>query len=81
MEWHKLIQRPLTDEEKEESGGIYDVMWEGVSPDIDEEVLVSYGENSDTFIDTWTEFDDGTGFEYADAEIIYWMQIPRFKGN
>lgn len=61
MEWNKLEVRELTKEEQEEYG--YKSMWDGLMPELDEEVLVTYpighGRYAPTDIDTWIEFDKG----------------------
>ena len=85
MKWNKLTVRELTKEEQEEYGDLYNFMWEGHAPDIDEEVLVTYplssGEFVDTYIDTWIEIGDGEGFENTDNDVIYWMEIPQYNGE
>ena len=85
MKWNKLIVRELTKEERKEYGDLYNFMWEGHAPDIGEEVLVttplSSGEFTDTSIDTWIEIGDGLGFENAENDVIYWMEIPKYNGE
>jgi hypothetical protein len=85
MKWHKIYTRELTEEEKEEYGDLYTSMWEGRTPDIDEEVLLTYplssGGYSDTRVDTWIEFDMFVGFEGTDADVIYWTELPKFEGE
>ena len=85
MKWNKLTVRELTKEEQEEYGDLYNFMWEGHAPDIDEEVLVTYplslGKFVDTRIDTWIEIGDGEGFENTDNDVIYWMEIPQYNGE
>lgn len=78
MKWNKLTTRPIEDEEKEFYPDC-SFIWDGATPEIDEVVLVSNGDNTDVWIDTWVEFDVGTGFLDADiepGEIWYWMEIP-----
>ena len=78
MKWHKLTTRPVKQEEQEYYPEC-EFIWVGVTPEINEVVLVSYGDNTDALIDTWVEFDVGTGFyntEIELGEIIYWMEIP-----
>lgn len=78
MKWNKLTTRPIEDEEKEYYPD-YSFIWDGATPEIDEVVLVSYGDNTDVWIDTWVEFNVGTGFLDADiepGETCYWMEIP-----
>ena len=85
MKWNKLTVRELTKEEQEEYGDLYNFMWEGHAPDIDEEVLVTYplssGKFVDTHIDTWIEIGDGEGFENTDNDVIYWMEMPQYNGE
>ena len=79
MKWYKLTTRPVEDEEKEFYPDC-SFIWDGVTPEINEVVLVSYSDNTDVWIDTWVEFDVGTGFydtEIELGEIIYWMEIPK----
>ena len=83
MKWNKLEARELTKEEKEEY--TYESMWEGPMPELHEDVLVTFplplGGFIDTYVDTWTEFDNGVGFEYTDNDVIYWMEIPKYNGE
>lgn len=85
MKWNKLTVRELTKEEQEEYGDLYNFMWEGHAPEIGEEVLVTYplssGKFVDTCIDTWREIGDGLGFENAENDVIYWMELPKYKGE
>ncbi|WP_105242599.1 hypothetical protein [Streptococcus suis] len=73
MEWIKLVTRPLTDEEIAE-GYQYDFMWDCMTPEIDEEVLVSDGK--DVWTDTWVECGEGVCFENTDGDKLYWMPLP-----
>lgn len=85
MKWNKLTTRKMTEDEVEIYGDKYDFMWEGHTPDIDEEVLVTYllssGEFVDTYVDTWVEIGDGVGFECTDSDVIYWMELPEYNGE
>ena len=85
MKWNKLTLRELTEDEVEIYGDKYDFMWDGRTPDIDEEVLVTYplspGEFMDTYVDTWVEIGDELGFENTDNEVIYWMEFPEYNGE
>lgn len=79
MKWHKLTSRPIEDEEKE-CYPKYEFIWEGVTPEIGEVVLVSNGDNTDVWIDTWEEFDIGQGFYDVEIELgktCYWMEISK----
>lgn len=73
MKWIKLVTRPLTEEEKAE-GYDYYFMWDGITPDIYEIVLVSDGES--VWTDTWVEYDKGVAFENSDEDELYWMPLP-----
>lgn len=85
MKWNKLTLRELTEDEVEIYGDKYDFMWDGRTPDIDEEVLVTYplspGEFMDTYVDTWVEIGDELGFENTDNDVIYWMEFPEYNGE
>ena len=85
MKWNKLTTRKMTEDEVEIYGDKYDFMWDGHAPDIGEEVLVTYplssGKFVDTYIDTWVEIGDGEGFENADNDVIYWVEIPQYNGE
>lgn len=79
MKWNKLTTRPIEDEEKEYYPDC-SFIWDGATPELEEVVLVSYGDNTDVWIDTWDEFDVGKGFRDTDiepGEICYWMEIPK----
>ena len=78
MKWYKLTNRPIEDEEKEYYPDCQ-FIWDGATPEIGEVVLVSNGDSTDIWIDTWDDFDVGQGFLDADiepGEICYWMEIP-----
>lgn len=87
MKWNKLITRKMTEDEVEIYGDKYDFMWDGTLPELGEKALVTFplpsGEFVDTYIDTWEEIGDGVGFEDtdADADVIYWTELPKFKGE
>lgn len=76
-QWNKLVARELTDEEKEIFGDKVTGIWEGVAPEIDEEVLV-YTPESGVTTDTWIEYEDGVGFENfgEEEEVIFWTSFP-----
>ena len=85
MKWHKIYKRELTEDEVEIYGNLYTFMWEGYTPDIGEEVLVTFplssGRYSNTKLDNWSEFGDGVGFEDTDEDVIYWTELPKFEGE
>lgn len=75
--WNKLTTRPLDEEEKEYyKDSRIDFMWDGYTPEIDEEVLVWTPRSIGVYTDTWVDFDNGVGFENTDNEVIYWMSLP-----
>lgn len=74
-EWNKLVARELTDEEKEFFGNKASSIWEGVTPELNEEVLV-YTPQAGVTTDTWVDYEEGVGFENHDEELIYWTSFP-----
>lgn len=85
MKWQKVYLREMDEEEKEFFKGYSNEIWDGDIPELDEEVLVTFplssGKFTDTTIDTWTEFDEGIGFENTDNDVIYWMEMPKYNGE
>lgn len=85
MKWKKVYLREMIEEEKEFYKGDFDEIWDGDIPELNEEVLVTFplssGGFTDTFIDTWVDFDEGVGFENTENDIIYWMEIPQYNGE
>jgi hypothetical protein len=83
MKWNKLEARELTKEEQEEY--TYKNMWDGLMPELDEQVLVTVpscnGGFVDTYTDIWTDFNGEVGFEDTDNDIIYWMEMPKYNGE
>ena len=77
VDWKKIIQRPLTSEEKKEYGDEIEFMWDGKIPELDEEVLVYTSESEEVYTDTWVDFNDGIGFENTFSNVIYWMSFPK----
>lgn len=76
-QWNKLVARELTDEEKEFFGDKVTSTWEGVPPEINEEVLV-YTPNIGVTTDTWIDYGYGVGFENFEEEedVVYWTSFP-----
>lgn len=74
-DWQKLTVRELTDEEKELFGDKVTSIWEGVTPEINEEVLV-YTPKSGVTTDIWVDYGDGAGFVNFEEEVIYWASFP-----
>ena len=85
MKWQKVYLREMDEEEKELFKGYSNEIWDGDIPELDKEVLVTFplssGKFTDTTIDTWTEFDEGIGFENTDNDVIYWMEMPKYNGE
>lgn len=76
-DWKKITQRPLTSEEKKEYGDEIEFMWDGKTPELDEEVLVYTSESEEVYTDIWVDFNDGIGFENTSSNVIYWMSFPK----
>ncbi|KXU00777.1 hypothetical protein SORDD30_00159 [Streptococcus oralis] len=76
-DWKKITQRPLTSEEKKEYGDEVEFMWDGKTPELDEEVLVYTSESEEVYTDIWVDFNDGIGFENTCSNVIYWMSFPK----
>lgn len=79
LQWHKLIFRPLTDEEKEEyANQEWTYMIDGL-PDFGEEVLVTSGKC--VWVDSF-DMDDCVYLSGTDTDIdgvIAWMKLPSYK--
>lgn len=76
-DWKKITQRPLTSEEIKEYGDEIEFMWDGKTPELDEEVLVYTSESEEVYTDIWVDFNDGIGFENTCSSVIYWMSFPK----
>ena len=78
MKWNKLTVRPLDEEEKEYyKNSRIESMWDGYTPEIDEEVLVYTLRSKEVYTDIWTDdFNFGLGFENTEEKVIYWMSFP-----
>lgn len=76
-DWKKITQRPLTSEEKKEYGDEIEFMWDGKTPELDEEVLVYTSKSEEVYTDIWVDFNDGNGFENTCSSVIYWMSFPK----
>lgn len=75
-DWKKITQRPLTSEEKKEYGDEIEFMWDGTTPELDEEVLVYTSKSKEVYTDIWVDFNDSIGFENTCSNVIYWMSFP-----
>lgn len=75
-DWKKLTVRELTEEEKDFFGEQVSTIWEGVTPELDEEVLV-YTENSGYIIDKMLGIWGGLNFtDNQNEPVIYWSELP-----
>lgn len=72
MEWKKLKKREANEEEKNQG---HTFVWEGETPELFNEVLISDGEY--VWVDTWNDLGFGIGFGsvYADEE-CWWLPFP-----
>lgn len=52
-------------------------MWNGKTPELDEEVLVYTSKSEEVYTDIWVDFNDGIGFENTSSNVIYWMSFPK----
>ena len=84
IKWNKLTTRELNEDEKELYGERYDYMWDGPTPEDAQEVLVYapdnyYAKEVGVFTDSWTDYQDGVGFEQTfieNGETVYWAAFP-----
>lgn len=83
IEWHKVIQRPLTDEEKEEYSEysyVPENMLECPLPDDGQEILVATKWGVDTDICSVDEFyylESGGDWD----DVLAWAEMPKYKGG
>ena len=76
MEWNKLTTRNIAEDEKEFFHNAIEYIWEGKTPEINEEVLVYNPETQNIYTDTWIDYGEGIGFEYTDEDVVFWMSYP-----
>lgn len=76
MEWNKLTTRNIAEDEKEFFHNAFEYIWEGKTPEIDEEVLVYNPTTKQATTDTWVEYWGEVGFENTDEETVFWMSYP-----
>lgn len=76
MEWNKPTTRNIAEEEKEYFNGAIEFVWDGKTPEIDEEVLVYNPTTKRIITDTWVDYGEGIGFEYTDEDTVFWMSYP-----
>lgn len=77
MEWNKLTTRNMDEEEKEYFIDSIKFIWEGNTPEIDEELLVYNPSTQRIYTDTWVDYGEGIGFENTDEEVVFWMSYPQ----
>ena len=77
MEWNKLTTRNIAEEEKEYFNNGIEFVWEGKTPEIDEEVLVYNPKTKRIITDIWIDFGGGIGFEDTDEDTVFWMSYPK----
>ena len=76
-EWNKLTARDIYEDDKEIFGDGFDFVWEGKTPEIDEEVLVYNPKTQNIYTDIWVDYGEGIGFEYTDEDMVFWMSYPK----
>lgn len=85
IKWNKLTTRELTEDEKELYADRYEYMWDGLTPEDGQEVLVyakdnKYDKYNGVFTDIWVDYTDGVGFEQTfieNGETVYWAAFPK----
>ena len=76
-EWNKLTTRNIAEDEKEYFNSGIEFIWEGKTPEIDEEVLLYNPTTKRIITDTWVDYGEGIGFEYTDEDTVFWMSYPK----
>lgn len=76
-EWNKLTTRDIYEDDKEIFGDGFDSVWEGKTPEIDEEVLVYNPKTQEITTDIWIDFENGVGFENTYEDTVFWMSYPK----
>lgn len=77
MKWNKLTTRNIAEEEKEFFHDGIEYVWEGKTPEIDEEVLVYNPKTQNIYTDIWIDYGEGIGFENTDEDSVFWMSYPK----
>lgn len=72
QEWNKIELRKCKDKEKEIYGT--DFIWVGITPEVDEEVLVTNG--IDCIVDKWIDSAGEVYFDVMDDNVLWWMPLP-----
>ena len=65
------------EDEKEYFNGGIEFIWEGKTPEIDEEVLVYNPSTQSIYTDIWVDYGEGIGFEDTDEDTVFWMSYPK----
>lgn len=76
-EWNKLTTRNIAEDEKECFHDGIEFIWEGKTPEIDEEVLVYNPSTQKIYTDIWVDYGEGIGFEDTDEELLRWVYHER----
>lgn len=76
-EWNKLTTRNIAEEEKEFFHDGIEYIWEGETPEIDEEVIVYNPITQGIYTDIWIDYGEGVGFENTDEDTVFWMSYPQ----
>lgn len=76
-EWNKLTTRNIAEDEKEYFNSGIEFVWEGKTPEIDEEVIVYNPKTQDIYTDIWTDYGEVIGFEDTDEDTVFWMSYPK----
>ena len=76
-EWNKLTIRDIYEDDKEIFGDGFDYVWDGKTPEIDEEVLVYNPSTQKIYTDIWVDYGGTIGFEDTDEETVFWMSYPK----
>lgn len=76
MKWNKLTTRNIAEEDKEFFHDGIEYVWEGKTPEIDEEVLVYNPSTQRIYTDIWIDYGEGIGFEDTDEDVVFWMSYP-----
>lgn len=72
QKWNKIELKKCDDEEKEAYGT--DFIWDGATPEVDEEVLVTNG--IDCMVDKWVDSAGEVFFDVMDDDVLWWMPLP-----
>ena len=81
MKWNRVKFRDTEDKERKFYPNC-ELIYEGDIPEYGDVCLVSYGDISDVWIDTWLEYDGLPGFYGTDIDYkdnFYWIKIPEIN--